>query len=329
MIFFCNFADELRNGNIEPIWRKQAYTQQYTTIQKRISIMQTSKYLLATERDAEWGLTISTVGREEIVPGEEYPTKGHADGYYFDLQKGRTLDKYQLLYQPEGEGVFRSAHLAETKIKAGDIFLLFPGEWHSYHPSSTKGWKSYWIGFKGKNINDRVKAGFLSPEKPIYHVGYSNEIIALYEEAYKTAQEEAAYVQQTLAGIVNHLIGKMYSLERNIILSKDSKHVDIINRARLRIRESLEDTLSIQEIAQELGISYSSFRKLFKEHTGFAPALYQQNLKLQRAKELLSTTDDSIKEIAYRLNFESPDYFSAKFKNQTGMKPSDFRNTTR
>ena len=227
--------------------------------------MQTSKYLLATERDAEWGLTISTVGREEIVPGEEYPTKGHADGYYFDIKKGRTLDEYQLLYQPEGEGVFSSAHLPETKIKAGDIFLLFPGEWHSYHPSSTKGWKSYWIGFKGKNINDRVKAGFLSPEKPIYHVGYSNEIIALYEEAYKTAQEEAAFVQQTLAGIVNHLIGKMYSLERNIILGKDSKHVDIINRARLRIRESLEDTLTIQDLAQELGVSYSSFRKLFKK----------------------------------------------------------------
>ena len=293
------------------------------------SIMQTSKYLLVTERDAEWGLTISTVGREEIAPGEEYPTKGHADGYYFDIQKGRTLDEYQLLYQPEGEGVFHSAHLPETKIKAGDIFLLFPGEWHTYHPSGTKGWKSYWIGFKGKNIDDRVKAGFLSPEKPIYHVGYSNEIISLYEEAYKTAQEEAAYAQQTMAGIVNHLIGKVYSLERNIILSKDSKHVDIINRARLRIRESLEDTLTIQEIAQELGISYSSFRKLFKEHTGFAPALYQQTLKLQRAKELLSTTDESIKEIAYRLNFESPDYFSAKFKSQTGMKPSDFRNTTR
>ena len=226
--------------------------------------MQTSKYLLATERDAEWGLTISTVGREEIAPREEYPTKGHADGYYFDLQKGRTLDEYQLLYQPEGEGVFRSAHLPETKIKTGDIFLLFPGEWHTYHPLGTKGWKSYWIGFKGKNMDDRVKAGFLSPEKPIYHVGYSNEIISLYEEAYKTAQEEAAYAQQTMAGIVNHLIGKMYSLERNIILSKDSKHVDIINRARLRIRESLEDTLTIQEIAQELGISYSSFRKLFQ-----------------------------------------------------------------
>lgn len=291
--------------------------------------MQTSKYLLATERDAEWGLTINTVGHEEIVPNESYPTKGHADGYYFDLSKGRTLDEYQLLYQPEGEGVFQSAHISETTIKAGDIFLLFPGEWHTYHPLPNKGWKSYWIGFKGKNIDDRVKAGFLSPEKPIYHVGFSNEILGLFDEAFKTAQEEAAYSQQTLAGIVNHLIGLMYSLERNIILNKDSKHVDMINKARLRIRESLEGSLTIQEIAQDLGISYSSFRKLFKEYTGIAPAMYQQTLRLQRAKELLSTTDESIKEIAYRLNFESPDYFSAKFKSQTGLKPSDFRNMSR
>ena len=291
--------------------------------------MQISKYLLATERDAKWGLTISTVGKETIEPKEEYPTKGHADGYYFDTKKGRTLDEYQLLYQPEGEGTFQSAHCPETTIKAGDIFMLFPGEWHTYCPNKNKGWKSYWIGFKGKNIDDRVKHGFLSPEKPIYHVGFSNELVSLYEEAFRIAQNEAAYSQQTLAGIVNYLIGLMYSLERNIILSKDSKHVDMINKARLRIRESLEGNLTIQEVAQELGISYSSFRKLFKEHTGFAPALYQQNLKLQRAKELLSTTDESIKEIAYRLNFESPDYFSSKFKSQTGMKPSDFRNMSR
>lgn len=83
--------------------------------------MQYSKYLLATKRDAEWGLTISTVGREDIAPNESYPTKGHADGYYFDLSKGRTLDEYQLLYQPEGEGVFQSAHIPDPPIKAGDI----------------------------------------------------------------------------------------------------------------------------------------------------------------------------------------------------------------
>ncbi len=287
--------------------------------------MQTSKYLIATERDSQWGLTISTIGYEEIMPGEDYPTKGHADGYYFDLQKGRILNEYQLLYLTEGEGIFQSTNQKPTRIKEGDLFLLFPGEWHTYHPLPQKGWKSYWIGFKGRNVDDRVRAGFLSPTKPIYHVGFSSEIVHLYDEAFVKAKEEAAYSQQTLAGIVNHLVGLMYSLERNIALNKDYNYADIMNRARLRIRESLESSLTIQKIAEELGIGYSNFRKLFKEYTGVAPAMYQQELRLQRAKEMLSTTNLSIKEIAYRLNFDSPDYFSAKFKIKTGRKPSDFR----
>lgn len=288
-----------------------------------------SKYLLASERDAEWGLTISTVGYEKIDPWEAYPTKGHAYGYYFNIDKGRVLDEYQLLYQPEGEGVFESAHIPETRIKPGDIFLLFPGEWHTYRPLTDKGWTSYWIGFKGKNIDDRVKAGFLSPNKPIYHVGFNNDIIAIFEKAMKIADSEDPNYQQTLAGIVNYLIGQMYYLERNCELKKNSDQVDLIAKSKVMIRESLETCITIQEIAQKLGISYSSFRKLFKEYTGIAPAMYQHNLRLQLAKELLTSTDESIKEIAYRLNFGSPDYFSSKFKAKIGMKPSDFREKCR
>ena len=288
--------------------------------------MQTSKYLLANDRDAQWGLTISTVGYEEIAPGDSYPTRGHADGYYFDLDKGRELNEYQLLYITEGRGVFHSATVSEAPLVEGDLFLLFPGEWHSYHPLPKIGWKSYWIGFKGKNMDDRVSAGFLSPLRPIYHVGFSDAIVQLYRHAYDTAIAEAAYSQQLLAGIVNHLIGIMYMLERNNELNMNRGHVDMINRARLRIREALESSLTIQQVAEDLGVSYSNFRKLFKEYTGLSPATYRQDLRLQRAKELLSTTDLSIKEIAYRLNFESPDYFSAKFKIKTGRRPSELRN---
>lgn len=288
--------------------------------------MQISKYLVVNPRDVQWGLTVSTVGYEEIGVADTYPTRGHADGYYFDIDKGRVLNEYQLLYITEGEGIFNSAHAKDIPLKAGDLFLLFPDEWHTYHPTGKNGWKSYWIGFKGKNVDDRVKAGFLSVYKPIYHVGFSADIIRLYEEAYKRAQEEAPYSQQILAGIVNHLVGLMYALERSMELSKDHTRVDMINLARLRIRESLEVDLTIQQVAEELGVSYSNFRKLFKEFTGISPALYQQDLRLQRAKELLATTTLSIKEIAYRLRFDSPDYFSSKFKIKTGKKPSEFRN---
>lgn len=291
--------------------------------------MQTSKYMIANERDAEWGLTVSTVGYEEIAPGDEYPTHGHADGYYFTLEKGRVLNEYQLLYQPEGEGLFRSASVGETHIKAGDMFLLFPGEWHSYHPLADVGWKSHWIGFKGANMDHRVQAGFLSTGHPIYHVGYSGEILRLYEEAMHVAQVEGPYVQQALAGVVNHLVGLMYSLERTNLLSRNHEHVDMVNQARRRIRDGLEDDLAIQDIARDMGVSYSNFRKLFKEFAGVSPAFYQQELRIQRAKELLATTDMSVKLIAYRLRFDSPDYFSSKFKMKTGMKPSEFREQAR
>ena len=128
--------------------------------------LQTSKYMLASERDQLWGLTVTTIGYEEIGPNDPYPTRGHADGYYFELDKGRILPEYQLLYIIEGEGIFHSRTVPEARLKEGDFFLLFPGEWHSYHPTGKHGWKKYWIGFKGDNMDARVRAGFLSPPSP-------------------------------------------------------------------------------------------------------------------------------------------------------------------
>ena len=75
--------------------------------------MQDSKYLIANERDALWGLTVSTVGMDMLQPGDPYPTRGHAGGYYFDVNKGRILDEYQMLYLMEGEGIFSSEHVKD------------------------------------------------------------------------------------------------------------------------------------------------------------------------------------------------------------------------
>jgi AraC-like DNA-binding protein len=160
-------------------------------------------------------------------------------------------------------------------------------------------------------------------------VGYSSEIIRMLDMALHVADEEAIHSQQVLAGITNYLIGLMYSLESCNQLQQNFVHTDIVNRARQMIRETLEDGTTIQEIAMRLGMSYSNFRKIFKEFTGFSPSMYQQDLKLQRAKDLLATTDMTIKEIAYQLNFESPDYFSSKFRLKTGLKPSEFRGNER
>lgn len=287
--------------------------------------MKPIKYIIENEHDLLWGLSINTVGYEMIDKGEKYPTNEHLDSYYFSPEKGRVLQEYQLIYISEGEGILQTQSIEKTPIKAGTMFLLFPNEWHTYHPDPATGWKQYWIGFKGINIDLRVTNGFLCKNEPIFHVGINEEIVHLYRQAIEVAEHENAYFQQMLAGITNHLLGLMYSLNRNNQFNKNKHLVIQIDRARIFMHEKIESSLSIQDIAEEIGMSYSSFRKLFKEYTGLSPASYFQDIKLQRAKELLCHTQISVKEIAYSLNFDSPDYFSTQFKKKTGKRPRDFR----
>jgi transcriptional regulator GlxA family with amidase domain len=80
-----------------------------------------------------------------------------------------------------------------------------------------------------------------------------------------------------------------------------------------------------EEIAMSVGLGYSVFRKKFKEYTGVSPAQYQINLRINKAKDLLVTSKQSLKEIANDLGFESADYFYRLFKKKTGYTPSDYR----
>ena len=72
-------------------------------------------------------------------------------------------------------------------------------------------------------------------------------------------------------------------------------------------------------------MGYSIYRKKFKEYTGISPAQYQINLRINKAKDLLITSNQSLKEIALNLGFDSSDYFFRLFKQKTGFTPSDFR----
>ena len=57
------------------------------------------KYLVSSEKDQTWGVTVDTVGSESVAAGyETYPPRvGHPSGFYFDVGKGRVLESYQLL----------------------------------------------------------------------------------------------------------------------------------------------------------------------------------------------------------------------------------------
>ena len=66
------------------------------------------------------------------------------------------------------------------------------------------------------------------------------------------------------------------------------------------MKENAESPLSPLEIASRLGLGYSWFRRVFRQHTGVSPAQYQLQQRFLRAKELLTRTGMNISEIAYR-----------------------------
>ena len=206
------------------------------------------------------------------------------------------------------------------------MFLLFPGEWHTYRPEQTTGWNEYWIGFNGRIMEDWVKEGFFSKESPVFNVRLNEELISLYKRAIMIADAQEANYQQALSGIVCNLVSMALYLSRN----KDFNSSNIsaqINSAKIAVHENIS-TITPEELARLVCMSYSKFRKIFKEYTGFAPSQYIQEVRINMAKEMLTNTSRSIKEIAFDLGYENKDYFFTVFKKVVGTTPANYRSHT-
>lgn len=283
-----------------------------------------SKYLMENEQNLDWGLVVTTTGHQDIGIDTSYPSTDHPKPYLFLPKKGRILNEYILIYISRGKGHFVSTHQKEIEITEGYMVLLFPNEWHSYSPNEKTGWKESWIGFKGPNIEQRIVAGYFLKKNPVFNIGVNPEIVNLFRLAVKTAKEHKSGYQQMLAGIVNLLLGFTYS-ENTYRTSEDRHLTNQINSAKIFMQENKASQLYCEEIAKQIGMGYSCFRRTFKQYTGMAPKQYIDELKLGDAKELLVNTALSCKEIAFELGFESLSYFSNVFKKKMGIPPTKYR----
>lgn len=85
------------------------------------------------------------------------------------------------------------------------------------------------------------------------------------------------------------------------------------------------ESLSIREIANEVGLSPTHFSRTFKTETGQTVWDYLTDIRIQKACRILTETDAKIYEIAEMTGYSSPQYFSQVFLKQKGMKPLDYR----
>jgi YesN/AraC family two-component response regulator len=82
---------------------------------------------------------------------------------------------------------------------------------------------------------------------------------------------------------------------------------------------------SLHFLAEKVNLSHNYLSDLLKKETGRSAKDHINNFLVEKAKNLLLSTESSVSEIAYDLGFNYPHYFSRLFKNKTGLAPQKYR----
>jgi AraC-like DNA-binding protein len=281
------------------------------------------RYLPAGPRDKAWGFYVTTAGYVKITPRMVYPPPGHPEHYALSWQQGRVLEEYQLHYFPRGSGIFESRPGGRRQIEAGDFFLLFPGTWHRYAPSAQTGWDEFWIGFNGDYADRLVQNGFFSPKRPVFKPHGEHGVLDLFSEIFIQLRAEPIGFMQVIAAQALQLLAGV--LAGSKARRAGTRAEQVIRQAKHELRNRLESDIDLHELARDLGVSYAWLRRAFRQYTGLPPHQYHLQLRLNKARQLLSDANCTVKEAAAQIGYPDEYYFSRLFKLKTGRSPQSWK----
>ena len=129
---------------------------------------------------------------------------------------------------------------------------------------------------------------------------------------------------------INQMNEVLKKLVISALIFRDSKanheRSKLIQEAKLYIDAHFNDpSLKMNQVAEKFNISSSHFSTVFSQEIGETFRDYLTNLRINRAKELLRSTNLKSSEIASRVGYNDPHYFSTIFKKNTGLPPQQFR----
>ncbi|WP_431215968.1 helix-turn-helix transcriptional regulator [Puia sp. P3] len=176
-------------------------------------------------------------------------------------------------------------------------------------------------------IDDIVRDNCCGRGHAVFNVGFNDTVVSLFNDIRRFSVASKPGFQPSDLGrrhlftgtdLGGHATVHPHQSDKRSAGQQSPRHI-----SRSRLRQDLPE-----QVAEELQVSYSLFRKAFKQQTGVAPGQYLLDLKLQFARQLLADPTIQIKEIAYRLNMESPLYFGKLFKDKLGVTPSEYRRSS-
>ncbi len=111
----------------------------------------------------------------------------------------------------------------------------------------------------------------------------------------------------------------------NVDTSIENKNEDVINKVKSYILDHLDGDTSLYALSNHVHLCPEHLLRIFKKQEGVTILQYINDLKLVKARQMLSETDMQIKEIATKLGFTSAGYFSRFFKSKLGITPNEYR----
>ena len=215
-------------------------------------------------------------------------------------------------------------------LKRGQIFLIPPNITSHYYADSSNPWHYAWVSFVGNKAENYVQqAGFTSntfvrdcyipPEK------FSALIYEMLEAHQMTITNELKR-----CGTLFHLFALLIESRQNAVTSPEQPHYDYssstyFEHALQFIQFNYNRNIQISDIADYIGITRSYLFNIFKQNLNIAPKEYLLQYRMDKAKEFLVETTDSIQDIAANVGYSDALAFSKMFRHIVGSSPSQYR----
>jgi len=233
----------------------------------------------------------------------------------------RVYGKWAFVYVVEGQGYYEDGNGLSREVESGDWILVFPELAHRYGPYPGQRWNEFYICFHGPLFEGWRQAGIFDAARPVGSLKpvslWWKEMAAMVKrmESRGTSALEAVTLWQAMLGKI--MAGRKPA--------RNAAHERIERACHLLERKSEKDDAGGRRTAEELGMGYDNFRKQFVRHMGVPPGRYREQLRAERAKQLLRAKRLTNKELAEMLGFCDEAHFSKAFTRLAGVSPRAFR----
>ncbi|WNR45728.1 AraC family transcriptional regulator [Paenibacillus roseipurpureus] len=233
---------------------------------------------------------------------------------------------FQWLFCTNGEGMLKLGH-EEMSVKPGMGIYLLPNEPHEYR-AIQEPWEIYWLNFKGEQALPMTLLAGLD-RSGVYRMTNSELMIHHMKAALALALSEKPLVGLECSKLLYNLIIDMM---KSITIRQQS-----IEQNYLRLQPVFDymeshytNKITLEDMAELLNVSTQHLCLLFRKIVNHRPVEYLNLLRINKSKELmLQEVDARIGEIARRVGFDTPGYYSTLFKKTEGMSPETFRRMNR